>query len=95
MVRYKKRHCRTQIRSFFLILPTMLVTPEDLSDVLIMNEADGRQYIIINNEQIYPDLLVARTFLPNMNPELYTEVEHIDGDISNNSARNLRWIKKK
>lgn len=80
---------------FFLILPTMPVTPEDLSDVLIMNEADGRQYIIINNEQIYPDLLVARTFLPNMNPELYTEVEHIDGDISNNSARNLRWIKKK
>lgn len=80
---------------FFLILPTMPVTPEDLSDVLIMNEADGRQYIIINNEKIYPDLLVARTFLPNMNPELYTEVEHIDGDISNNSARNLRWIKKK
>ena len=30
-----------------------------------------------------------------MNPELYMEVEHIDGDMSNNSTRNLRWIKKK
>ncbi|KAB4163687.1 hypothetical protein GAQ05_21155, partial [Bacteroides uniformis] len=23
-----------------------------------------------------------------------TEVEHIDGDMSNNAADNLRWIKK-
>ncbi len=80
---------------FFQVLPTIPVIPEDLSDVSVMKEADGRQYIIINNEKVYPDLLVARTFPPNMNPELHTEVEHIDGDMSNNSARNLRWIKKK
>ncbi|MCS2654404.1 sel1 repeat family protein [Bacteroides faecis] len=80
---------------YFQVLLTMPVIPEDLSDVSVMKEADGRQYIIINNKKVYPDLLVARTFLPNMNTELYTEVEHIDGDMSNNSARNLRWIKKK
>lgn len=95
MVRYKKGHCRTQIRSVFSGTPDLPVIPEDLSDVSVMKEADGRQYIIINNKKVYPDLLVARTFLPNMNTELYTEVEHIDGDMSNNSARNLRWIKKK
>ena len=80
---------------YFQVLLTMPVIPEDLSDVSVMKEEDGRQYIIINNKKVYPDFLVARTFLPNMNPKLYTEVEHIDGDMSNNSTRNLRWIKKK
>lgn len=80
---------------YFQVLLTMPVIPEDLSDVSVMKEEDGRQYIIINNKKVYPDLLVTRTFLPNMNPKLYTEVEHIDGDMSNNSTRNLRWIKKK
>lgn len=67
----------------------------DLYEGLYSRKVKNRENIIINNKKVYPDLLVARTFLPNMNPELYTEVEHIDGDMSNNSTRNLRWIKKK
>ena len=67
----------------------------DLYEGLYSRKVKNRENIIINNKKVYPDFLVARTFLPNMNPELYTEVEHIDGDMSNNSTRNLRWIKKK
>lgn len=44
-------------------------------------------------KKVYVDVLVAETFLTNPNPEIYTEVEHIDGDMSNNAAVNLRWVK--
>lgn len=67
--------------------------PANENDVL--EEPGGRQYIIIDGKKAYVDLLVAETFLINPNPEVYTEVEHIDGDMSNNAASNLRWIKKK
>lgn len=60
----------------------------------VFGEANGRQYIIIGGEKAYVDLLVAETFLVNPDPKVYTEVEHIDGDMSNNAASNLRWIKK-
>lgn len=64
-------------------------------NVPVFGEANGRQYIIIGGEKAYVDLLVAETFLVNPDPKVYTEVEHIDGDMSNNAASNLRWIKKK
>ena len=63
-------------------------------NVPVFGEANGRQYIIIGGEKAYVDLLVAETFLVNPDPKVYTEVEHIDGDMSNNAASNLRWIKK-
>ena len=63
-------------------------------NVPVFGEANGRQYIIIGGEKAYVDLLVAETFLVNPDPKAYTEVEHIDGDMSNNAADNLRWIKK-
>lgn len=34
--------------------------------------------------------LIAEAFIPN--PENKKEVEYIDGDITNNSIENLRWI---
>lgn len=63
-------------------------------NVPVFEETNGRQYIIIGGEKAYVDLLVAETFLVNPDPKAYTEVEHIDGDMSNNAADNLRWIKK-
>ena len=63
-------------------------------NVPVFGETNGRQYIIIGGEKAYVDLLVAETFLVNPDPKAYTEVEHIDGDMSNNAASNLRWIKK-
>lgn len=58
-------------------------------------EANGRQFIIIDGVKVYVDIMVAETFLINPDPDVYTEVEHIDGNMFNNAADNLRWIKKK
>lgn len=57
-------------------------------------EANGRQFIIIDGVKVYVDIMVAETFLINPDPDVYTEVEHIDGNMFNNAADNLRWIKK-
>lgn len=35
--------------------------------------------------------LVAKAFIPNDKPMLYTDVHHIDGDKLNNNVKNLRW----
>ena len=35
--------------------------------------------------------LVAEAFVPNPNPEKFTEVNHLDTDKQNNSASNLEW----
>ncbi len=85
---------RTPNRYFQSFPPRQPVT-DDGSGVSVMSERNGRQYVIIDNEKAYVDLLVAETFLPNVNPAVYTEVEHIDGDMSDNSAQNLRWVEKK
>lgn len=74
-------------------IPPMPLSANE-SDVRILEEPGGRQYILIDREKAYVGLLVAETFLPNPFPDIYTEVEHIDGDMSNNAASNLRWIKK-
>lgn len=75
--------------------PDLKVITEDGSEVPLIKEADGRQYIIVNYGKLYIDFLIARTFVPNPYPDIYTEVEHIDGDMSNNALKNLRWVEKK
>ena len=52
----------------------------------------GRNYVIIEGKKMFTDELVARTFIPNPNPDRYTRVEHIDGDLGNDDVRNLRWV---
>lgn len=36
--------------------------------------------------------LVALVFVANEQPEITTEIDHIDFDRSNNKANNLRWV---
>lgn len=35
--------------------------------------------------------LVAKAFIPNEQPDFYTDVHHIDGDRLNNKVENLQW----
>ena len=65
-----------------------------MSDNIIPKKKDpstGRNYVIIDGKKMFTDELVARTFLPNPDPDRYTRVEHIDGDLGNDNVRNLRW----
>lgn len=49
----------------------------------------GRMY----NRQVHR--LVACAFVPNPDATRYTQVNHIDGDPSNNDAANLEWVTAK
>ena len=59
------------------------------------SDKDGYMYVILedNNgskQNKLVHMLVASTFIPN--PHNYTKVLHIDGNKSNNSSINLKWI---
>lgn len=65
-----------------------------MNDNIIPKKKDpstGRNYVIIEGKKMFTDELIARTFLPNPDPDRYTRVEHIDGDLGNDDVRNLRW----
>lgn len=43
---------------------------------------------------IYVHILVAETFIANIDPEVLIEVNHIDGNKYNNYVENLQWVTK-
>ena len=54
----------------------------------------GRNYVIIDEEKYFVDVLIASTFIPNPDPSKYKRVEHIDGDLGNDNITNLRWAEE-
>lgn len=59
------------------------------SNVFLYNSQNGERKI--HTKTIH--FLVASAFVPN--PNNYEQVTHIDGDRSNNTTDNLKWIPKK
>ena len=42
-------------------------------------------------KSLYVHRLVEKAFIPNPKPDIYTNIDHIDEDKSNNHVDNLRW----
>ena len=55
----------------------------------ILTESNGREYVSWSDEKVYIDEMVCTCFHGSRNSG--QKVEHIDGDITNSSASNLRW----
>lgn len=57
-------------------------------------DKDGYEYVILTDKKgikhkEYVHKLVAEQFIPN--PNNYTKIRHIDGNIKNNCVWNLEW----
>lgn len=52
----------------------------------------GRHFIVIEGEVYYVDEILAKIFLPNIDPDRCKRVMHIDGDMGNDDIENLRWV---
>ena len=53
--------------------------------------ARGGLMLTLDHATVYVHRLVADAFLPNEDPNYWTDVIHIDGDKQNNNVDNLRW----
>jgi hypothetical protein len=55
-------------------------------------KANKRGYLYVGNHQ-YIHRMVASKYVPN--PHGHRVVDHVNGNIKDNSARNLRWVSQK
>ena len=57
-----------------------------------IHKRDGYVYLCLNRVQYYKHRLVAIQFIPNDEPLIKTEVDHINHDRSDYHLQNLRWV---
>jgi hypothetical protein len=53
---------------------------------------NGYLYTRIGDREIGNHVIIATCWVPNPRPNLFDRVDHVDGNESNNSATNLRWV---
>lgn len=78
-----------QIRSNGRVLCEFTI-PERILKPYRTGKRDGYMTVSIRKKNLKVHRLVAEAFCPN--PECKPEVNHIDGDKSNNAANNLEWV---
>lgn len=68
------------------------------SKKFLKNQLDKTGYYTVHlcfhniRKKVYIHKLLAEIFIPNFNEELYTIIDHIDQDKTNNVLSNLRWV---
>lgn len=77
------------VSSFGRIVSFRKGSPRLLS--IVIQEARGKKYshVCINQKKVRVHRIVANTFIPN--PNGYKEIDHINGDGTDNHVNNLRW----
>lgn len=56
------------------------------------NSTSGYLYVSLNSKKTYVHILIAKTFIPNLNN--YEQVNHKDFNKHNNCVRNLEWLSR-
>lgn len=69
-----------------------------MKEKIIKQNKDKDGYNVVNlineegeSKEFRVDYLVASSFVPN--PHNYKNIRHIDGNLENNCADNLEWVK--
>ena len=57
-----------------------------------VHKRDGYVYLCLNRVQYYKHRIVASQFIPNDEPLIKTDVDHINHDRSDYHLSNLRWV---
>ena len=65
-------------------------TKKSKGKLLSISETNNYHRVKLNNKSVSLHRIVALTFLPN--PKNLPQVNHIDGDKSNNTLKNLEWV---
>jgi len=69
--------------------------------IILQNGKTQGEYDITKNSyktsslKMYIHRMVAETFIDNTDPQLYNEVDHINGNCADNRVENLRWANRK
>lgn len=63
-----------------------------MAEIIQTDPKSGRHFIVIEGKMNYIDELIAKIFVPNLEPKRFKRVRHIDGDMGNDAVKNLRWV---